>query len=68
MLKQKSTLEVKVAERSYEFQCDPQAPLGEIHDALCQMKVYIVQRIVDADKVQEVKEDDVVIEEHNQNA
>lgn len=62
MLKQKSILEVKIADRNYEFQCDGSAPLGEIHDVLCQMKQYIVQRIVDAEKTEEVKEPEVVIE------
>jgi hypothetical protein len=62
MLKQKSILEVKIDDRLYEFQCDGAAPLGEIHDVLCRMKQYIVQRIVDAEKAEVVKEPEVTVE------
>ena len=51
MFKQKLTLEVKGSEdRVFKFECDPQAPLGEIHDALQKMKGYVVQLIHDYDK------------------
>lgn len=51
MFKQKLTLEVKGSEdRVFKFECDPKAPLGEIHDALHQMKSCVVQLINDYDK------------------
>ena len=45
MLKNLVHLEVKKQEREYFFGCDPQAPLGEIYDALCEMQKYIADRI-----------------------
>lgn len=63
MLKQKSLLEVKKNERLYQFYCDCDSPLGELHDALAEIKQYVVQRIVDAEKTTEVKEPEVVIPE-----
>lgn len=46
MFKNKFVLEVKGAgEKIYSFQCDPSAPLGEIHDALISMKTIIVNQI-----------------------
>jgi len=47
MLKAKTVLEVKIGEKDYALLCDPEAPLGSVHDALCQMKAYVVQRIVE---------------------
>lgn len=44
-LKCKTALQVKVGERTYEMECYSDAPLGEIFDALTQMKAYIVDRI-----------------------
>lgn len=51
MFKQKLHLEVKGKEdRVYRLECEPNSPLGEIHDALCAMKNVVVQQIV---KIQE---------------
>ena len=50
MLKNNTVLEVKIGERNYQFHCSPDSPLGELHDALHQMKTFIVQKIVDAEK------------------
>lgn len=63
MLKNKSVLEVKIDEKKYQFFCDPDCQLGQLHDALAQMKQYIVQRIVDAQKSEPVKEPEVNLEE-----
>ena len=41
----KTVLEVKIGERSYVMECYNDSPLGEVHDALTQMKAYIVDRI-----------------------
>ncbi len=53
MIKQKTILEVKVGERSYQMECSPESPLGELHDALSQMKAFVIQRMVDAEKSRE---------------
>ena len=45
MLKNKIALEHKIGERIYEFVCTPDSPLGEIHDAVCAFKSFIVDRI-----------------------
>ena len=62
MLKAKTVLEVKIDERIYELSCNPEAPLGGVHDALCQMKAYIVQRIIDQQEA-EKKKDEPQVEE-----
>lgn len=43
-------LSVKIGERSYDLLCASDAPIGEVHDALCMMKSYVVKRIQEADK------------------
>jgi hypothetical protein len=45
MIKNKIAFEVKKDERIYAFYCDPECPLGEIFDVMCEMKSAIVQRI-----------------------
>lgn len=50
MIKHNTILEVKIGERIYQFECSPESPLGELHDALHQMKSFIIQKIVDAEK------------------
>lgn len=44
-LKNKTILEVKIGERTYSMECYSDSPLGEVHDALTQMKAYVVDRI-----------------------
>jgi len=46
MIKQKTILEVKIGDRLYEFCVAPDSPLGEIHDAIMQIKGAIVDRMV----------------------
>lgn len=48
MIKQKTILEVKIGENIYELSCSSASPLGELHDALMQMKGYCVDRMVQA--------------------
>lgn len=48
MLKNKSVLEVVKGAREYQFSCEPDSPLGEVFDALCQMKSYVVEKINEA--------------------
>jgi hypothetical protein len=46
MIKQKTVLEVKIGERVYELFCQSDSPLGELHDALLQMKGFTVEKMV----------------------
>ncbi len=56
MLKQSAQLEIKIGERVYQLNLPSEAPLGEVFDALFQMRSYIVGRINDAQKSDEKKE------------
>jgi len=47
MIKNKTILEVKIGERAYQMECYPDSPLGEIFDALCAMRGFIVQRMIE---------------------
>ena len=53
MIKNFVALEHKVDDRVYQFFCDPNAPLGEIHDAICKMKSYVVDKIVEHNQTKE---------------
>ena len=57
MLKNLSSLELKIGERIYKLMCDVDAPLGEVHDVLVQMKSYVVSRIQEAQKAEEQPKD-----------
>lgn len=57
MLKQKTVLEVKRGDRFYHLQCDPDSPLGELFDVLSEMRSYVTERIVEAQKGQPVEEE-----------
>ena len=59
MLKSSAVLEVKIGERVYTLSLPNDAPLGEAHDALYQMRSFIIERInaaQQADKPKEVVE------------
>jgi len=45
MIKNKTHLEIKIGERSYELVCDNDAPLGELHDAVQTIKNFIIEKI-----------------------
>lgn len=58
MLKNKTVIEVKINDRIYSLECSPDSPLGELHDALSQMKGYVIAKMVDLEKkVVENKDD-----------
>ena len=38
-------IEVKIGERSYQMLCELNSPLGELHDALTQMKHLIINKM-----------------------
>lgn len=44
-LRNKTYLEVKIDEKIYSLECYSDSTLGAVHDALTQMKAYIVDRI-----------------------
>ncbi len=56
MIKNISKLEVKIGERIYALLCECDSPLGEVHDALSAMKVFIIQKIQEAEALPQ-KED-----------
>lgn len=56
MLKSSAMLEVKIGERLYQLNLPLDAPLGEAHDALFQMRSYVVQKINEAQKIDAPKE------------
>jgi len=46
MFTQKMVLVVKgIEDRLYRFECEPDAPLGEVHDALATMTSFTVEEI-----------------------
>lgn len=55
--KKSSILEVKKEERSYQFHCSPNSPLGEIYDALSQMRAYVINRMVEEQNAEQPPEE-----------
>lgn len=43
MIKGITRLEHKIGERVYHFLCDQDAPVGEVHDALCMFKAKVME-------------------------
>ena len=56
MIKNKSVFEIKVGERIYQFQCDPDSPLAEVNDVLNIMKNHVSKIIQDAMEAQKSKQ------------
>lgn len=42
MIKTKTVLEIQKGDKVYQLLCDPDAPLGELHDVLHAMKAHVV--------------------------
>ena len=57
MLKQFAALEVKIGDRFYRLLCDADAPLGEVHDAIVQMRAHVVGKINEAHKAEQPKDE-----------
>lgn len=55
MIKQMTVMEVKINDRTYQFQCSPDSPLGEIHDALYQMRSKVIELMMEQDKKKETE-------------
>lgn len=62
MLKTYAQLEVKIGERVYQLYLAQDAPLGEVFDALFQMRSYVVQKINESQKTDLPKEPEAKIE------
>ncbi len=56
MLKQTAILEVKIGERVYQLLLPSDSPLGEVHDALFQMRSFVVGKINEAQNIDKPKE------------
>ena len=56
MIKNKAILEVKIGERIYAMECYSDSPLGEVHDALSQMKQFVIERMKQAETAQNCPE------------
>jgi len=52
MLSTITKLEVKIGEKTFQFLCDNDSPIGAVHDALCAMKSLVVQKINEAENAQ----------------
>lgn len=57
MLKNEVCLEVKKEEKIYRFSCAPESPLGELFDALSQMRAFVIERMNEQNKPPEKKEE-----------
>jgi hypothetical protein len=53
MIKSKAVVEVTLNDRIYTMDCPQEAPLGEVHDALCMMKAVVIARINEYHKMEE---------------
>ncbi len=53
MLKQSAMLEVKIGENIYQLHLPANSPLGEVHDAIFQMRSFIVAKMNEAIKADE---------------
>lgn len=53
MLKQSVMLEVKLNDRVYQLHLPQDAPLGEVHDALYQLRSFVIEKINAAQKADE---------------
>lgn len=49
MHKIQSVLEIQINERSYKLECSTESPLGEIYDALTKMKIFIIEKMQQAE-------------------
>jgi hypothetical protein len=66
MIKQKPVLEVEIAGKRFELNCDSDSPLGSLHDALMQMKGWCVDRMIAAQKEeQDISDAQKAQEEHD---
>ena len=59
MFTQLMILEVKALDdRIHRFECHPDSPLGEVHDALCAMKSEVVKKIMEIEEAEIKKKEE----------
>jgi hypothetical protein len=58
MIKNISKIEIAIGERIYHFLCEVDAPIGEVHDVLMQMKGLVIQKMNEAHDAMKGKEAD----------
>jgi hypothetical protein len=51
MIKTKTVLEIQIRERIYEFSMSPDSPLGELFDAISQVRGLIIEKINESHQV-----------------
>lgn len=66
MLKQTAILEVVIQDRVYTLVLPNNAPLGELHDVLFQMRSFVIGKVNEAIEMDKPKEPMEVIETPNQ--
>lgn len=50
MINNITKLEIKIEERVYQFLCEVDSPIGQVHDALSAMKGFVIQRMKEAEQ------------------
>lgn len=50
MISNITKMEIKIGERVYQFLCDCNSPLGEVHDALAFMKSHVIAKMKEAEQ------------------
>ncbi len=45
MLNNIAKLEVKISEKTYQLLCEVDSPMGQVHDALSQMKLFVINKM-----------------------
>lgn len=50
MINNITKLEVKIGEKVYQFLCEVDSPIGQVHDALSAMKGFVIQKINEAEE------------------
>ena len=58
MIRSQTLIEIKIADRTYVLGCAPDSPLGELCDALTQMRQIVVDKIVQSTKAEVPHDDD----------
>ncbi len=65
MFNQIGKLEVTMGERKYQLLCEVDSPIGEVHDALSQMKIYVINKMKEVENMKNQIE--TVAEDHQEN-
>lgn len=60
MIESKTHFTVEKNERKYILICDPSSPLGELHDAVYEIKSQIVEKINEVSKAEKQSKEEVV--------